>query len=793
MRIFPFLLITLTFFISTYKVLGFYFWHDDFSTFYGPRLGNCIFYWPYSTFCSIFDFLLSIFGYNPFPYFLIGVVFGLMTMLTFFILAKDLLDEKSALITSLIFATSYIASGVFLEAWDPIVSFTTLGLFFLSLHLLLKATQERIKIIFLVLSLLILGLSTFIFPPRTSTFIIAYLTAIWIFSISLNLNKKLFLSTIAVAVFLISYLIIPMSISNDHWITSFNSLIPTDINYPARIINSIKTLGSFILTDTIVQIVPVLSKYKLENFRLFIGLTLIILFTLLTLKTWGQIKLTKLRVFSFIWLISFYFPYLVRSDWRLESYHRYLLFIYPAVLFIWASFYKYRFWLVISFAFIIFYLLQSNYLFDQHLKHSKNMASFYSQLHQKLEELPKGAIIFFNISPNQRLATNDYFRVGYLPAESALGTEYQVDYNLIKLITDDLVLAQQFKSNIVDTNKIFTFYYDGNLLFNTTNNSMNLLSKQTLDITINKSTSTELTYNESLGFWTGTTADIEFQVPQLQFTIPLKMKLKIAANTLPLNLPFSQGCINCNYTSFDYQNSLKFLIFNNETIKTIKITANNSSEDTVAEYIIDNNETSSWIFNRQEWFKGAKPTLDIDFSKPTTLSGLAIISTYKNRSPKKFEVYVNGEKVEFSISYFDKGINVLFPHQDVKSIRLLITETEGNDTPTINELKLIPFDTLNLDFKLIDDIKRAPAAGIKDKRDEELLLNYLSSGANICLKWRSEKFGEGKIEFPLAANSKMQEYEILLPALGKDVPVFSISCINYPINIYLNSISILRP
>lgn len=775
-RIFPFLIIILTFFISTYKVLGFYFWHDDFSTFYAPRLGNCIFNWPYSTFCPIFDFLLSIFGYNPFPYFLIGIVFGLITMLTFFIFTKHLLEEKSALITSLIFATSYIASGVFLEAWDPIVSFSTLGLFFLSLYLLLRATQERTKIISLILSLLIFGLSTSIFPPRTSSFIIAYLAAIWIFSTSLNKTKKLFLSIIAVVVFIISYSNIPIGSP------SLNSLIPANINYPDRIVNSIKTLGSFILTDTTVSIIPVLSKYELENFRLFIGLTLIILFTMITLKTRGQIKLTRLRIFAFIWLVSFYFPYLVRSDWRLESYHRYLLFIYPAVLFIWASFYKYRFWVVISLALIIFYFLQSSYFFNQHLKHSKNMASFYNQLHQKLAKIPEGAMIFFNIVPNQKLATNDYFRVGYTPTESALGTEYQVDYHQIKLITDDDIFAQQLKSNIVDTNKIYTFYYNGNLLFDTTDNSRSLLSQQALNISINKSSD----------FVTGKTADIEFQIPHLQFTIPLKIKLKITANLIPLNILFNKGCTNCNYTQFDYQNSLKYLIFDNETKKIIKISANNSSEDTIAEYMIDNSETNSWIFNRQEWFKGVKPTLNIDFSKPTAISGLSIISTYKNRSPKEFEVYVNGERVKFSISYSDRGINVLFPYQNVKNIKLLITETEGSDTPTINELKLIPPDISNLDFKLIDNIKKEPIASTKDDRDKELLLDYLSSGASACLKWRSEKFGDGKMEFSLAANSKMQEYEVLLPALGKDIPIFSISCINYPVNIYLDSISISK-
>ncbi len=776
--------------LSTHLTLQFYFWHDDFSTFYSPRTNQCIHTWPYSNLCPAFNFLVSTFGYTPFPYFFIGIIFATLSLIAFYSFAKRILNQTSSFFISLLFATSYIASGVFLEAWDPIVSFSTLGLLLLSLVIFLKSTEGKInqKLFALGLFIFIVSLT---FQFRSPTNFVPVITLLLIFPQKISLSKKILLATIVLLTFYLFFFLVPVKILNSGSDTPQLgiNLDPSEILYLSN--RFLQTLSSFLFTDFIQSKIHLaLSPTQSEFFRTSIGLLMLLFLVSAIFFGRKNSQLSKVRIFGLIWIVSMYLPYGMRTDTRLESTHRYLLWAYPGVLLAWATFSKHKLWLPVTFLLIIISFISTTSFFREHLIESLSRQSFYSQLHKLLVTIPENSTLFFDFSPKIRLLAEDFFRVGLTPPESALATEYGMDYKKIRLITDNNQFSYSYKDGNIQTDKLFTFYYDGQTLINTTQNSKQL-SGSTTSAKLDQKSTTSFIFDETANTWTGENGDINFTLPSLQLLIPSTISLDITASSLSIPLPYTQNCLNCLKDPKKLVTNLKYLTQSKQIKSRALVQVSNSWEDTSAQSLLDDKPDTFWIANRQLWYHFDKPALEFNLPPNIYLSGLIFYSNSHDRIPIAYKVWLNYQLTENSTQPFSGGTKLLFnSNQVIKKLKVEIIQTSGGDTPTISEINFIPSGFADIDPLESSMVETMPAGYIQDTSEATVLQQYLSEGTVTCLKWKAKNYGEGIINFPLYIDGRNHEYNIELPVTGLEEPLFTISCLNYPLSLNLHQAKI---
>lgn len=543
-------------------VLKFYFWHDDFSTFYGPRTGQCIFDWPYLQFCPVFNFLLKTFGYNPQPYFIIGIILACFSAVMFYLLMKEFFTEKVAFLSTLIYSTFYIGLGVFLEAYDPIISFPALSLLFLSLILVHK---NRFLIGIGVFSLSVLS-----FSARAGTHFMPLVTLIILFVNKPWFKKFIMISLIGVT-FFFSFFIVPNSLKN--------LPVSTDINTINKIKLFLETSGSWILPDEF-------NIKNLDRWRLMVALGLygICLITLVKNRN-------KQLLFGLIWIVAMYLPYGLRADFRLTTTHRYLVFIFPGVLIVWATFSKWKFWIPLSLLIFVIYFGLSFIFLQNHLKVSNLRRSFYNQLHSLIPKLSGYETLYFSTPNEFKNQMNDFFRVGYTSSESALGSEYGVKSENLKLITEGEVLDRYKNQNPL------TFYYDGKLL--------------------DKTNITDYLFKKSIS---------------------------LSASLTPL----MNKCDSCGYSTDEVVKAYKYIELSRLLKKQVKIEASSSGEDTLITNAIDDDEVTYWIGKRQEWVVKNDISLKMKFDNLVNLQAVNFITNSSGHKPIKIELKP-GQAIEFDI------------------------------------------------------------------------------------------------------------------------------------------------
>lgn len=549
------LAITLT---VLWPVGNFYFWHDDFSTFYGPRTGQCIFDWPYLQFCPMFNFLLKVFGYNPFPYFVIGIILAGFTVVMFYLLMKEFFDKKTAFFSTLIYSTFYIGAGVFQEAYDPIISFPALSLLFLSMILIHKNK--------FIAGLGVFALSVLSFSARAGSHFFPLMALIALF-VKRSLSKKIILLFLVGVTFFVTFFFSPVSSSNFFASSKF------DILGKAKLF--LQTSGSLILTDE-------MNLKDIDLWRTIIALGLYVICIIFIFK-----DRNKFLLFALIWVFTMYLPYGLRADFRLVTTHRYLVFVIPGVLMAWAAFSKYKYWTFVSLMVFGVYSIFSYGFLRGHLRISNLRRSFYNQLHALVPKLSGDETLYFDAPNALKNQMNDFFRVGYTSSESALGSEYGLKSDNLKIISEGEVLVRYKDQNPL------MFYYDGETLVKT-------------------------------------------NVTDYLFT----KSISLSAN---LNSLINK-CDSCNYSTDEVVKAYKYIEISRKLKKQVKIEVQSSGDDTLASSMVDDDDTTYWIGRRQEWVVNKNIDLKFNFIDPINLQNIRFVTMSNGHKP--IEVIFNGGYLE---------------------------------------------------------------------------------------------------------------------------------------------------
>jgi len=455
------------------------------------------------------------------------------------------------------------------------------------------------------------------------------------------------------------------------------------------------------LTDEIqTRFLPKAHSGAIDKYRVILAsiLYLLFMFSLLkNLKNGNEVY--KIQLFALIWIVSMYLPYGLRADFRLPTTHRYLVFIFPGVLIAWTTLSKCKAWIPLSIMIFMFSLAQIHPFLTNHAKTGQKRKAFYFQLHQLLSVIPQNSVLFFNTSPANRNIMGDFFRVGYSPSEAVLGTEYAVNYHNFRIITESDVLSRTNPQNLL------SFYYDGNNLFDTTNNNY-------------------------------------------PYALPSKIQLELRVRVDPSKVIIANNCGNCTYTTAEFIEALKYIETQQQIKEKASIIASTTGEESDATSMLDFDNITYWIGNRQKWIKNNNIILNLSFSSPANFDGVILTSNSPGHKPKD---------IQFT--------------PDNLSIK--ITETDDGDVPVINEIEFIPSGFENTNKLLVQEISAGKKLRARNEVEKTALINYLSSKTRACLTYGTESKG-----FFIIADNITHIYNINLPALGIETPKFEIGCLN---------------
>lgn len=690
-------------FVSLYPVLNFYFWHDDFSTFYTARTGICIFSWPYQNYCPTLGVLTKFFGYQSLPYFILGIILAGLTSIAFYFFIRQISNSIIAFITTIIYSTFYVGAGVFQEAYDPIISFPSLGLLLLSLIFFCKSVSSGYKKFPFIIGLLFFVISVLSFSARSATNFVSAVALIFIFARGVHISKRFILAGIIFMGFFVSFFTTPSIL--------LSPPIPTSVNIVTKTQQFFQTSGSWILTDELqVRFLSKVDSEVIDKFRIVIALALYIMFTYsLIINFRNGNELYKIQLFSLIWIISMYLPYGLRADFRLPTTHRYLIFVFPGVLMAWATLAKHKAWIPLSIVIFIFSLLQIHPFLTDHAKTGQKRKIFYSQLHQLLPTIPQNSTLFFVTTPAYTNIMGDFFRVGYSPSEAVLGTEYGVDYHNFRVITESDVLSR------TGTQNLLSFYYDGNNLFNTTNKNY-------------------------------------------PYALPSKVQLKLRVRVNPLKIIINPDCRDCRYTTDEFLETLKYIETQQKIKEIASIVASTSGEESDATSMLDFDNTTYWIGNRQQWIKNNNILLKLSFSSPVDIEGVSLISNSNGHGPQNVEY-------------------------DSDNYTIKINQTDGDDVPVVNEIEFIPSGFKNINNSLVQDILSDKGIEVRNEVEKTALIEYLSSKSKVCLTYET-----GNKDFFVVADNMTHVYSINIPALGMKIPNFDIRCLNDAVEVVEKSV-----
>lgn len=768
--------------VAGHKTLSFYFWHDDFSVFYSARIGRCIFPWPYGSYCGLFAFLEKLFTYNANLYFLLGFFWFVLSAVFLYLFVRKLLPTWVALTTALIYATGYIGAGTFLEAYDSNTSYLSLAMLFVSLYFFLSVGKSKRRLIF---GFVAYFLSIIVLQARSLTYVFPAIAGVYFYRED-KLVKKFWKFIIAALALLhittyaaFFFFNRPESITSSSW-----GGVLGNPDFLLKIKQFFQTIGSLVLTDGILSsFLPKTSSQTIVEARLVLGISLAVLF-LCYLSLQAKKKDTfRIGALALVWIIFLYLPFGIRSDVALWTTHRYLLFAYPGILLTWGLLGKYRIWYLLSIMIVFSNLVQVNKYLDPYKIAGDQRRSFYSQLHQELFSIPKGARVFFSYPPEITNTFSDFFRVGLLSSEASLAAFYRVNYQDFTLITDEKIAIRELGSYKGDVDRIYTFYFDGKKLLDTTSISRGLVvHKPKLEVTV---------INNAQN-WNSKVGDVDFIVNKYS-PIPSKMIVDMVARFPSLKVPYSQGCASndCREIGSESIYYLGYLAKSNSLQNSIiSISTTSNGESTTAENLVDDSDETYWIPNKLEWAQGNYPAINIAFGHKVDLGGFILKSDIKRNRPARLEVDANGKIISLRSEAIGNFERYVFDGSGIENLSIKILATGAGEPPIIRNISFIPIGLTNVDLTKALIVKNSPSGNVRGVGEKEALRNYLTAGADACIELGSGK-NSRKADFRLFVDGKRRTYQIDIPAMTKDdfTPMV-LGCTNYPVEFRIYSAKI---
>lgn len=758
---YPFLLsgslIFLVCLLSYGKILGMYFFLDDYLLLYslqhpnlqGGGYGLGVFGSNFGYSAKLFIPFFNLFGLNPEGYYFVEVVLYFLAALTVYFFGKTLTgSRKVALGSALIFASGYVGSDSLYRlavGWQNLLAAIFITL---TATLYYKYTQTpRMKYY-------VLAFAVYLFTSEFS-FYRAHGIILLILGIEVLFNFKPLLSILRMVPFALSYWYfyvysIRDIIDQGSKSTVFVRKIFTEGNFHF-LLTPLKTLENLFLPD----------KF---NFPLLVFIVILV-----GILFW---KRSKVLLYCLIFAVANFIVYFYTSpENSQETTHRYLTISFVGAATFWGIFLSevlkstrnYLF-----FCILIVILNLSLVRSDQvNLVQNRSQPSreFWKSFQRQVPHLNKQSVIYIDSKNDgvSKPARDVAIGAGSMSAT----TSWAVYYGLL---WEDIYLAENFSEllNLVKTKEInpdnmYTFFYSRKHgLINTT--------KETKKAIFGSGASSNISTLDNI--------NTPFFSPVL---------LKFSSET---SIDFSAADYKAE-SQVDLSTYLSFLASRDRYWR--KVQASSVTETKYAEIskIIDRVSDTAWKGDNLTWAKNQKEEVIIDLGEERAIGAVRIIPATLGRMLTQYSYECSLDGVSWrEVGSFQKRIEKLEPFIDkfdssnCAFVRLVIYATKSDAAPQISEIEILEAKFADLDVDLSDRVEKDPFMFMRSPNDKKIISEYFANNlisGGICIftdKYNPLQPVCKKYKFKLGAGNNgsflieqggtvLQKIEFLLPPIVK--------------------------
>lgn len=557
--------------------------------------------------------------------------------------------------------------------------------------------------------------------------------------------------------------------------------------------------------------VPSLNLGEKELFIVFLGGELLII--LLAILSAVRNSYRKVYLLFLSWMILNIAAYAAYNPtFGYESINRYLAHSFFAIIGVWAILYvavKNSPWKKAFLGLILFWgvgnMISSIVYQHQILKVRSNPArSFYAQLKSDVPAVKKGDVFYFDVADGARGSFADAFSVASMPEETAIAWRYGVDrYDIRRVVRfEDLITLLQTgtftdkERRKVGLNSVYTFFYNGDTLFNTSEVTKSLLSGNVQSKIISIQTK-----EDGGGIIIDLLNPISSVVPgELEILLTGNLgEAEVAAFPYAKNRDLILNSVAKNRDkrrlAFKYQEAIESMLGN-----TIAHTNNHWKEEE-AGGLIDQDSETIWRADRVLWKKdGAILTLDL--KKVYEIDRLAWVNAFGNNTPTEYKVEGSLDGINWKnlaslvllkrIDTKDPQI-IEFKAEKVQFIRMTISQTLSRDAAGIAEVWPIPVEFAKLDISEALEFLKQPFGFVPDAQSFKETLEALEYLGSVKVYWQNDKtetWSTNNISLiKVSFDGQPKAYKVSISEGGTKITKIRLDKASYPGGLSVSSIS----
>jgi len=787
-------------FVSLSFTLRYYFYSDDYSTFYHLQ-NNTTPYWPYNFIPYIFLPFYKLFGLKPEVYTILGLITYFLATLSVYALSLITIRNKSiAFFTSAIFATGYVGLDQFTQL--ALSTLNNLSSIAISIVLItyIYFIQTKRKFYYL-LSLILFTFTMIVFPFRGFTLLLFMPAIETIVTLKFKNIRSIFNQLLIVFLRLIPFLVIAgkFGIFSYGKVEGETAIVPSHIQSlftipfsPEFLSELVRIVGRIVAPDEFVGRFFQLTLTQ-DNFFL-IGLLFLAFstFTALALykrgfKSYSRGLLIFMAIMlggiagNLIRLLSF------DSNGPINRYLNLPFIGYSGTLSM--LFYllfskiskknkrKFNFLYSVSMIIIISVFISLSIKFEKEIvkERSDPSKSFFKQILTYIPNVSRKTLFYFDYADyHPTFARFNYIMVGaYLPREAALAVHYKTTLDKIEIKNSFEDLQKEIIKN--PKQKYYTFYYDQNGLHNTTEEVENLLARGGEKILLHG----ERTNNNPF------VPEVELKTNQLSL-VPFTMHFLLQINplnyssfTFPYtNLPFNDPILT-KYKSgkLDKESIFSYLLSRKSYYEKASVKVSGYHTMHTAELLIDDRADTYWLDDQSSYVFGLKPWIEIDLGEEKEIGKILWANESEPRFPKDFTIEVSKNKKIWKKVKVEKRERlaegslietVSIPSVVTRFVKLQILSTQAYE-PSFSEIEVIDERYSDVDLIMTRRIKDNPLEYIKDRNDLDQTYAYLTSDSNLTIKTLTKEDVISEtydLKLPVIFDGQFYDYSVTIPPRG---------------------------
>lgn len=801
---------------------------------------------PYRYIATPYYLIYSIFGLNIAAFFGLALMFYFISTVSIYFLLKVLIDKNTGRLASILYATNYVTSDSFIRLFNSVSS--SLGVIFLSSLIISywKFLQTK-KFIFFSLAILAFWLASEFTYVRSH-----YLIAVVIL-IEIIIGRSSLRLIPFVLIFVWQYIIngdvrSAESINNINLIlsgkfenlfsifTGFSQLVLPDklVKFMPMIVSNIvanqyyQILALNILFFVFVNLLVIkFSKQSIYVKLIFFtaGLSWFLISRLMYLKLppatpyitlligylgglsilalallGSALKNSKLKIyFLFLMLIisniSFYILYDPTLFYGVYN-SRYLVHSYVGLIGILAIIgtqFKHRIFLILILVWGVVNLF-FNILNQHEIRSQRSLPiyNFHKQLKEAIIDLPKNSILYFDLQDDIAIKTrfSDAITSSQMPETTAIAWRFGLDRDDFSLTTDYEDLIKAIDDKQITQNKIYSFWYSKDGLFDTTKQiRASLVNEPKKEVVIESEKAVNVINREDI------VLDLEETILSvtpidLQFTI----QAKVADPRIP-EFPFYRQGVDQAVVIFpiDQRNlGLKYGVYKDLISKNATYTVSDSWKKRISKNLYDQNYQTIWQADRVLWQKNI-PFILIDIKELIDINRLVWINGFADNTPIEYNIEGSRDgKAWFKIKNIkdskrldDGEFQIIeFEPQNVRFLKITFLKTLNNDSPAIAEIWPVPLDYAKLDLYRVEYLLKDPFGFIPDSANFEEELRTLNYQGTIQVYWLSDKsdkwLTDTNAKIKIIYDGISHNYNLKIPAGGTQLKKIKFGNIQIP-------------